>query len=125
MLLVVVLGAAGCGGKADRVRVQAPVASCPTPSAWQSLANRVGDVVFCPTWMPPPIDARIGGDYANGVDVRADRSYLVSFLWHEPGGSDEVHLNFRGYPGRTAIPRCLRPTGAKRVTAPCFSDSHG
>ena len=49
----------------------------------------------------------------------------MSFLWHESDGSGEAHVNFRGYPGRTAIPRCLQRTGAKRVKAPCFSDPHG
>ena len=44
---------------------------------------------------------------ASGTTARPsskDRSYLVSFLWHEAG--NDVHVNFRGYPGRTTIPRC-------------------
>jgi hypothetical protein len=75
--------------------------------------------------MPHPLDARIGGDYANGVGVKPDRSYLVSFLWHEAGTAGEAHVNLRGYPGRVKIPRCLRPTGNSSVPAPCFSDAHG
>jgi len=30
-------------------------------------------------------------------------------------------VNFRGYPGRTAIPLCERDTGAKTQRVPCFS----
>jgi hypothetical protein len=40
-----------------------------------------------------------------------------------------VHVNFRGYPGRTKIPRCedVEVVGGKvrRTTMPCFSDPHG
>jgi hypothetical protein len=123
LLLLLTLAAAGCGAGAQATAAPAPAPSCPTRAAWQQLANRIHAVVLCPTWMPHPLDGRIGGEYANGVDVKRDRSYLASFLWHE--GSVEAHVNFRGYPGRTAIPRCLRPTGDKYVPAPCFSDSHG
>jgi len=124
VLLLVACLAAGCGSDASvQTRAQAP--ACQTRAAWQRLADRIHATVLCPTWMPTPIDARIGGDYGNGVSVKPDRAYLVSFLWHESDGSTEVHVNFRGYPGRTAIPRCLRPTGSKSVDAPCFSDPHG
>ena len=40
---------------------------------------------------------------------------------HPPHGLQEVHVNFRGYPGRTAIPLCERDTGAKTQRVPCFS----
>jgi hypothetical protein len=78
--------------------------------------------------MPSPIDAKIGGQWDNGISVTKDHSYLVSFLWHEPPSQD-VHVNFRGYPGRTKIPRCedVEIVGGKvrRTTMPCFSDPHG
>jgi hypothetical protein len=78
--------------------------------------------------MPSPIDAKIGGQWDNGTSVEKDKSYLVSFLWHEPPSQD-VHVNFRGYPGRTKIPRCedVEVVGGKvrRTTMPCFSDAHG
>jgi hypothetical protein len=77
--------------------------------------------------MPSPLDGKIGGDWDNGVSVDPDRSYLVSFLWHEPPNQD-VHVNLRGYPGRTRIPRCNADTvvaGRKlKRTVPCFSDPH-
>src|SRR5919108_4207557 len=73
--------------------------------------------------MPSPLDGKIGGDWDNGVSVERDHSYLVSFLWHEPPSQD-VHVNFRGYPGRTAIPACEddnAPKGKPRKVA-CFRD---
>ena len=77
--------------------------------------------------MPSPLDGKIGGEWDNGVSVDPDRSYLVSFLWHEPPAQD-VHVNLRGYPGRTRIPRCNADTvvaGRKlKRTVPCFSDPH-
>jgi hypothetical protein len=75
--------------------------------------------------MPNPLDAKIGGDFSDIYSVNKDRSYLVSFLEHGDMGSGDVHVNFRGYPGRTAIPKCstVIPNGKKTIrgTAPCFS----
>src|SRR5213080_163027 len=93
--------------------------SCPAAwrSGWQALANRIQAPVYCPTWMPNPLDAKIGGDYIDIDSVHKDRSYLVSFLEHGDLGSGDVHVNFRGYPGRTAIPRCTTviPNGKKTI----------
>jgi hypothetical protein len=43
----------------------APKASCPAAWAkgWQALADKVAAPVYCPTWMPNPLDAHIGGQY--------------------------------------------------------------
>src|SRR5438128_1764058 len=104
---------------------------CPAAWAhgWQRLADRVQAPVYCPTWMPNPLDGKIGGDYQDIYSIGKDRSYLVSFLEHGDAGSGDVHVNFRGYPGRTAIPRCktIVLTGSKtlRGTTPCFADAHG
>jgi hypothetical protein len=104
---------------------------CPAAWApgWQKLANSIKAPVYCPTWMPNPLDARIGGEWQDIYSVDKDRSYLVSFLYHGEAGSGEVHVNFRGYPGRTSIPRCKTVvlTGKKtlRGTTPCFADSVG
>jgi hypothetical protein len=98
---------------------------CPAAwkAGWQRLADRIDSAVYCPTGMPSPLDGRIGGQWDNGVSVRRDRSYLVSFLWHEPPSQD-VHVNFRGYPGRTRMPTCEddnAPPGRRRLIA-CFRD---
>jgi hypothetical protein len=125
----------GCGGQSTprRVAADAPVRSSPScPAAWragwQRLAERIGAPVYCPTWMPNPLDGRIGGRWTDIDSVARDRSYLISFLWHEAAGGD-VHVNFRGYPGRTAIPRCVdvevNGTTTRRTKVPCFSDPRG
>lgn len=109
----------------------APKASCPTDWArgWQKLADKVGAAVYCPTWMPNPLDAHIGGQYQDIYSIGKDRSYLVSFLAHGDLGSGDVHVNFRGYPGRTTIPTCqtiiLEGTKTLRGTTPCFADPAG
>jgi len=128
---------AGCGGGSDGAQATAAsvvtaAAECPRTwlAGWQRIADRVGAPVYCPTWMPDPLDGKIDGDYRNviAVDDR-DRSYLVSFIWldRDAGGvSSEVHVNFRGYPGSTRVPTCQETHTVKGVTKrrpiPCFSD---
>jgi hypothetical protein len=106
--------------------------SCPTAWArgWQQLANRIQAPVYCPTWMPNPLDAKIGGQVIDIFSVdKTDRSYLVSFLEHGEFGSGDVHVNFRGYPGRAHIPTCTTTvlSGKKTIrgNAPCFADPAG
>jgi hypothetical protein len=98
-------------------------------NGWQRLADRIHAPVYCPTWMPNPLDAKIGGQYTDIYSVSKDRSYLVSFLEHGDAGSGDVHVNFRGYPGRTTIPRCktIILNGGKTVrgSTPCFADRAG
>lgn len=111
--------------------VGAPKASCPANwvKGWQRLADKVAVPVYCPTWMPNPLDAHIGGQYQDIYSIGKDRSYLVSFLSHGEFGTGDVHVNFRGYPGRTTIPRCqtIALEGAKTIrgVGPCFADAHG
>jgi hypothetical protein len=107
-------------------------ASCPKvwAAGWTKLANKVEAPVYCPTWMPNPLDAKIGGQWQDIYSIDKDRSYLVSFLYHGEPPSGDVHVNFRGYPGRTTIPRCktIVLAGKNRTlrgTAPCFADPHG
>ncbi len=134
MLAVAAAIAAGCsegeGGKAaSRAAASRSPSSCPAAwrAGWQRLANRIGAPVYCPTWMPNPLDARFGGQWWNGESVKPDRSYLVSFLAHDQSG--DVHVNFRGYPARQTIPRCLSVETVAGVTrrrpVPCFSELSG
>ena len=120
------LGAAlvGCSGE-DKPESNAVAKPAGCPSAlkpeWQQLANRVGVPVYCPNWMPSPLDADINGQWnSSGPIVNRDKSFLVGFLWHEAGSGD-VHVNFRGFPGKTAMPRC--EDGKRSI--PCFSDPRG
>jgi hypothetical protein len=130
---VLLLAGGGCGGGDDdesRPRAAPAKPSCPAAwrAGWQKLANRVAVPVYCPSWMPNPLTGEIGGPWDNGVSVDPDRSYLVSFLWHEAGSGD-VHVNFRGYPGRVAVPRCLATETVagktRRTPVACFSDPQG
>ena len=79
--------------------------------------------------MPNPLDANINGQYIDIYSIGKDRSYLVSFLEHGDEGSGDVHVNFRGYPGRTDDPdlRDRIPSGKKTIrgTTPCFADAAG
>ena len=134
-LVVLAVLLAGCGGTktavTSAVESHARAAACPKAweAGWQRLANDSGVPVYCPSWMPEPLDAQIGGVYKNGrwVDTK-DKSFLVSFVWvdHDSGVSQEVHVNFRGYPGRSTIPTCesTKTENGKtiRTPVPCFAD---
>jgi hypothetical protein len=41
--------------------------ACPQAwaSGWQKLADKVDAPVYCPRWMPNPLDARIGGQWTD------------------------------------------------------------
>jgi hypothetical protein len=127
ILLVLTAALAGCSSSGndteETAAAKSPPRGCPAAwkPGWQRLANRVDVPVYCPNWMPSPLDALIGGQWnSSGPRIGRDRSYLVGFLWHEAGSGD-VHVNFRGYPGKTAIPRCR--DGKRSI--PCFSDPRG
>jgi hypothetical protein len=125
---VVLLVASGCGGDDDGAPTTRAAAAPACPAewkpGWQRLANRIQAPVFCPSWMPNPLTGEIDGPWEQGYVVKRDRSYLVSFLWHEAG--NDVHVNFRGYPGTTKIPTCEDTQTVGGVThrrkIPCFSD---
>ena len=131
VLVAVAAGCSGSGSEESSAATPQPNAppTCPGKwrAGWQQLANRIGVPVYCPTWMPSPLDAEIGGQWnSSGPSVSKDRSYLVGFLWHEANSGD-VHVNFRAYPGRTAIPRCedtqVVAGKVRHRDIPCFSDA--
>jgi hypothetical protein len=128
LLVAVATGCSGSESEASQAATAKAPAVCPAQwrAGWQRLANEVGVAVYCPTWMPSPLDAQIGGQWnSDGPSVGKNRNYLVGFLWHEPRAGD-VHVNFRAYPGRTQIPRCIdtQTSGGqtRRRSIPCFSD---
>jgi hypothetical protein len=123
--LTLALALTACGGDSSagaRAGVVKTKTSCLDRKGWQRLANRIHAPVYCPGWMPDPLDGVIGGQWNNINSVSRDRSYLIGFIWYEHG-SGELHVNLRGYPGRTAIPRCPGDVGKSKV--PCFADPHG
>jgi hypothetical protein len=124
--------AVGCGESSTPARVAdyGPPVACPSKAlaGWQRLANRIKAPVYCPTWMPDPLDGIIGSRWNNIDEVSRDRSYLESWVWQETGpgaAGGELHVNLRGYPGRTAIPRCVNADSKTRELIPCFSDPRG
>ena len=132
VLVVVVLLAVGCGDVSTPQRVAARTAprACPqkAKAGWQRLANRIKAPVYCPTWLPDPLDGIIGSRWNNIDATSRDRSYLESWVWQETGpgaAGGELHVNLRGYPGRTSIPKCVNADSKKRNLIPCFSDPHG
>jgi hypothetical protein len=110
-------------------RTAAPACPAAWKAGWQRLADKIDAPVYCPTWMPNPLDGKIGGDYQDIYSVGKDHSFLVSFLEHGDEGSGDVHVNFRGYPGQTKVPTCTTtiPQGTKTIRGktPCFADSVG
>ena len=102
-LVVLAVLLAGCGGTkatlTSAVESHTTAVACPKPwkAGWQRLANDAGVPVYCPSWMPEPLDAQIGGVYKNGRWVdKNDKSYLVSFrvgrsrLGRVAGGAREL-----------------------------------
>jgi hypothetical protein len=129
----VALLAAGCGSDAAaprRVAEHVAPVSCPRKSlaGWQRLANRIKAPVYCPTWLPDPLDGVIDSRWNNIDEVSRDRSYLESWVWQETGpgaAGGELHVNLRGYPRRTAVPKCVDADSKNRRLIPCFSDPRG
>ena len=122
-LLALAVALAGCsdgGGRAGAAVKAKP--GCHAAAGWQKLADTIRAPVYCPRWMPDPLNGVIKGQWNNIYSVSPDRSYLVGFIWFEHG-SGELHVNLRGYPGHTAIPKCPAPVG--KGTLPCFADPHG
>lgn len=131
------LAAAGCGRTSEAKVAKAAPAKKACPAAWlagwQRLADRIGAPVYCPTWLPDPLTGQIKGRWNNIDSVSADRSYLEGFVWQETGAGaagGELHVNLRGYPGRTAIPTCIDTrfvtrTKIVRTKVPCFADARG
>ena len=128
----------GCGGSTakDAAPIAASAAATTAPrcpaawaAGWKRLATRVDAPVYCPTWLPQPLDARMGGEYVKGPYLGPDHSYLVAMIWFEmmPDNPHEVHVNLRGYPGHAAIPVCEDTivSGKKvlRPKIPCFADA--
>jgi hypothetical protein len=131
VLAFVVVLAAGCAsGSASPSKKTAATPHCTARQlgGWQKLAKRIHAPVYCPSWLPDPLDGVIGSRWNNIDAVSRDRSYLESWVWQETGlgaAGGELHVNLRGYPGRTRIPKCIDDDTAKRTLIPCFADPRG
>jgi hypothetical protein len=135
VVVAVVAGVAianrGDGDETTAAAAPGPTKTCPYLAGWQKLADRIDAPVFCPAWIPNPLTSQIGGHWNNIDSVDPDRSYLIGFIWQEAFGlnTQEVHVNFRGYPGSTKIPTCQDVSTVAGVThrknIPCFQDPRG
>ena len=126
--------AAGCAtGSADTKQQAAapkpkPACTAHQLAGWHKLARRIRSSVYCPSWLPDPLDGVIGSRWNNIDEVSRDRSYLESWVWQETGpgaAGGELHVNLRGYPGLTRVPRCIDDNTSKRSLIPCFADPRG
>jgi hypothetical protein len=121
--------ASGCGEakRAEAAPATPPKPHCAHPVGWQKLANRIHAPVYCPGWLPDPLTGQIGSRDNNINSVSSDRSYLESWVWQETGpgaAGGELHVNLRGYPGRTRIPTCTTG-GTDSKNVPCFDQAAG
>ena len=127
------LAASGCGGSEEE---PAKAAAKPAPKEcpaewkadWEKLAERIDAAVYCPSWMPDPLDGDIDGQWNNINSVDPDGSYLLGWTWYEVQ-SGELHVNLRGQPGNTKIPTCQEVETEAGVTrrrnVPCLADPGG
>jgi hypothetical protein len=126
--LVVVAAAASliltaCGSSAEPAARASSAPSCPTAwqAGWTKLARQIDAPVYCPGWMPNPLDGRIGSQWNGLRTVDKRGGFLVSFIYQETG-SGEVHVNFHRWPG-TRMPHCRADTSNRQI--PCYSDPAG
>jgi hypothetical protein len=136
LLMAVALAATGCGGgDAGQPKASAAVTRCPAAAVagWKQVSRRAGIPVYCPAWLPSPLQPAIDTSGTPGAEnatvaFSRDGSYLVSWVWAE-AQTGEVHVILRGYPGRTAIPTCVLTGSGSSASArhrvPCFADPHG
>jgi hypothetical protein len=135
-VLAAALVAGGCSG--DRTVEPAaraaakPGCNASAAASWRKLARRIDAPVYCPAWLPDPLDGVIGSRWNNIDAVSRDRSYLESWVWQETGpgaAGGELHVNLRGYPGVTRIPTCEDTQTVNGVVRhpklPCFADANG
>ena len=89
LLAVMALAATACGGgDAGQPKASAAVTRCPAAAVagWKQVSRRAGIPVYCPVWLPSPLQPAIdmggtpGADNAT-VAFSRDRSYLVSWIW--------------------------------------------
>jgi hypothetical protein len=133
--LAVALAVLSAGCRADPVAESATAPAAPVcpqswRAGWQKLADQVKAPVYCPSWLPQPLTGKIG-PIGSAKYVSRDRSYLIAFFYLDttPTGGEEVHVNLRAYPGRTAVPTCEDTVVVKgkilHPKMPCFADPRG
>jgi len=112
-----------CGSSPEPAAKAASTRTCPAAwkAGWEKLARQIQAHVYCPGWMPNPLDGRIGSEWNGLRIVDKHGGFLVSFIYQETG-SGEVHVNFHRWPG-TRMPHCRAETSNRQI--PCYSDAAG
>ena len=134
ILVGLALGVSACGGsddgpaKAAATSAADPVCPSEWKDDWEKLARRIEAPVYCPSWMPDPLDGDMDSQWNNIDSVDPDGSYLLGWTWYEVQ-SGELHVNFRGQAENTKIPTCQEVETEAGVTrrrkVPCFADLTG
>jgi hypothetical protein len=105
LLVAVAVTAAACGsgGASSGSKTAAPTGCAKAwKTGWQTWSDKVGMPVWCPGWMPSPIDAIIHGQW-NTARIE-QHQWQLGYAWLEEG--QLVHVVFEGYPEGTFPPRC-------------------
>ena len=104
LLAVVVVVVAACGSSGGSSGSSPKPNVCPKAwaASWQTWADRVGMTIYCPGWLPSPIDGVIHGQW-NTARV-PDKQWQLGYAWLEQG--ELVHVVFEGYPPGTFPPDC-------------------
>ena len=118
------LTAAACGGGASKGSSPTTVGSGPPPAVscpaawaddWRQWSARVGMAVWCPSWLPSPIDGVIGGQFNTAASP--GRVWQLGFVYREVGFAELIHVVFEGYPPDRWPRRC--------GDGPCFGGEQG
>jgi hypothetical protein len=112
-----------CGSSAQpaaHASASTPTCRAAWHAGWAKLARQIDAPVYCPGWMPNPLDGQIGGAWNGLRIVDKHGGFLVSFIDQENG--TEVHVNFHRWPG-TKMPHCRSETSNRQIA--CYSDPVG
>jgi hypothetical protein len=115
LAVAVALTLAGCTSGNSSRPSEAPACPHAWAAGWKTWAGRVDATVYCPTWLPSPIDARIGGQWS--TESSAGRHWQLGFVWRDEDFSGLVHVVFEGAPEGDWPLRCGGP--------PCFAGRSG
>jgi hypothetical protein len=111
MLVIIALSmaTAGCGGSGKSAAATPPpsstaAATCPAflADGWQKWTDRIGAVVYCPSFFPGPLTAEIDSQWNTAKEP--GKEWQLGFAWLEH--DQLVHVVFEGYPAGRWPPTC-------------------
>jgi hypothetical protein len=103
------MAAVGCGGSGKSAATTPPGSStaattCPAflAEGWQKWTDRIGAVVYCPSFFPGPLTAEIDSQWNTAKEP--GKEWQLGFAWLEH--DQLVHIVFEGYPAGRWPPSC-------------------